>query len=197
MSKGSRWGSGTRFTNSDKGKEILLRVAIECMVKRGVTRTTVDNIAAMADVSRRTVYRYFADKHQILEEAFAYRLNLVFAELRERAAPYANDFPRYFEECVVGAMRFYGSLWDDSNTVAETANHSEEDMRNSWRKLLRPPYNRFLEESDEPASERTLEEFVDLAHILVVAHCHMHSSEEQVRTSIRNLRIKPLKNRKN
>lgn len=202
MSKEKRWGKGTRFTDADKGKEILLRVAIECLVQRGIKHTTVEQVAAAANVSRRTVYRYFTHKEHMMEEVFAYGRRLVFEELKTAAAPYSKDFPRYFEECVVGAVKFYETIASTGdgkdlvsrNNLQDAQRYvTDEETRKSWWRLLRQPYLRYIETVDHADGERTLDEFIDLAHMLVIGHRNLRSSEMAIRKSVRNLRLAPVR----
>ena len=56
-----RWPGGTR--------ERVQRAALELFADRGYATTTVDDIAARAGVSARTVFRHFRDKEEVLFDA--------------------------------------------------------------------------------------------------------------------------------
>jgi mycofactocin system transcriptional regulator len=47
-------------------REELERVALELFARRGFPETTVDDIAAAAGISRRTFFRYFASKNDVV-----------------------------------------------------------------------------------------------------------------------------------
>lgn len=59
-------------------RESVARVALEMFARRGFEETTVDDIAAALGVGRRTVFRYFASKNDIVWGEF----DRVLARLR-------------------------------------------------------------------------------------------------------------------
>ncbi|MGV0802165.1 TetR family transcriptional regulator, partial [Mycolicibacterium elephantis] len=56
---------GLRERKKQRTRAMLLDAAIELCQRQGFERTTVDQIAAIADVSPRTFSRYFATKDAI------------------------------------------------------------------------------------------------------------------------------------
>lgn len=60
-----RWGSEAP-TDSDEARERLIDAAEACFERYGVMKTTIEDVAATARVSRATVYRYFEGRDELL-----------------------------------------------------------------------------------------------------------------------------------
>jgi AcrR family transcriptional regulator len=72
MSDGSgrRWGAGKRVETDEEARDRLLNAAERCFERLGLRRTTIDDIAREARVSRSTVYRYFDGRGDLLVSAY-------------------------------------------------------------------------------------------------------------------------------
>lgn len=62
----------------------ILTAAYGCFDRYGVAKTTIDDIASAARVSRPTVYKYFANKDDILDRISVLESTKVTAEVRKR-----------------------------------------------------------------------------------------------------------------
>jgi AcrR family transcriptional regulator len=65
-----RWGSKERLDNEDDARERLLNAAEVCFERFGLRRTTIDDVAREAKVSRSTVYRYFDGRGDLIVAAY-------------------------------------------------------------------------------------------------------------------------------
>ncbi|MCM0679087.1 TetR/AcrR family transcriptional regulator [Micromonospora phytophila] len=104
---------------SNERLDVILAAAYECFTRHGVRRTTMDDIAAMAGMSRPAVYQYVRNKddayRRLAERLFAGTL----AEARASAAdPTASTGQRL--EAVLGAkLELTLQLHRDSRHAAE------------------------------------------------------------------------------
>jgi AcrR family transcriptional regulator len=65
-----RWGTKERLDNEDDARERLLDAAEQCFERFGLRRTTIDDVARTAKVSRSTVYRYFDGRGDLIVAAY-------------------------------------------------------------------------------------------------------------------------------
>jgi AcrR family transcriptional regulator len=73
-----------------QGRQRVFRAAVELFVERGFDATTMDDIAARADVARATVFNYFQRKTAFLDEWTAGRRRSALAAVR---AEHLDDHP--------------------------------------------------------------------------------------------------------
>jgi AcrR family transcriptional regulator len=88
-----RWGGKERLDNGDDARERLLNAAERCFERFGLRRTTVDDVAREAKVSRSTVYRYFDGRGDLIAGAYLRESEAVNAKvqaLMSKPGPYAE-----------------------------------------------------------------------------------------------------------
>jgi AcrR family transcriptional regulator len=61
-------GRQTLSTSTDDARERILAAAERCIDRHGIRKTTMDDIASEVGLSRPNVYRYFADRDDLLIE---------------------------------------------------------------------------------------------------------------------------------
>ncbi len=69
MPPGSR-SQPTAAASTDDARERILAAAERCIDRHGIRKTTMDDIACEVGLSRPSVYRYFADRDDLLIELF-------------------------------------------------------------------------------------------------------------------------------
>jgi AcrR family transcriptional regulator len=77
---------GLRERKKQRTRATLMDAAIDLCNRQGFERTTVDQIAAVADVSPRTFSRYFATKEAVMLALIDDTVELVAAELERQPA---------------------------------------------------------------------------------------------------------------
>lgn len=60
-----RWGANAP-EDTDAARDILIEAAAQCFSRLGVNKTTIEDVANDANVSRATVYRYFKDRDDLV-----------------------------------------------------------------------------------------------------------------------------------
>ena len=99
--KTQRWGSNTRKDSQETGRDIILNAAIDCYQHKGITGTTIDDIAAEAKISRRTVYRYFANKQEIIQAIVDEQAEVFFKEMEQALQLFSGDFIASLKTCML------------------------------------------------------------------------------------------------
>src|ERR1700758_2600811 len=61
----------TAPTGTDDARERILAAAERCIDRHGIRKTTMDDVACEVGLSRPSVYRYFADRDDLLIELIA------------------------------------------------------------------------------------------------------------------------------
>jgi AcrR family transcriptional regulator len=77
-----RWGAKERVDNEDDARERLLNAAEACFERLGLRRTTIDDVAREAKVSRSTVYRYFDGRGDLIVGAYLRESDAVFERVK-------------------------------------------------------------------------------------------------------------------
>lgn len=89
----------------DEPRLLVLRGAYECIARRGMAKTTVDDIAAASGVSRATIYRLFpGGKEEVLRDTVGWEMDRFFLHLGEELGD-AADFREFLERALPVARR--------------------------------------------------------------------------------------------
>ena len=92
--------NGMRGRTQPSSTERLLQATFACVARYGIAKTTVEDVAREAGVSRATVYRQFpGGKDQLVNDTIRWESTRFFAELAG-AIEHAPDFATTVEEAV-------------------------------------------------------------------------------------------------
>jgi AcrR family transcriptional regulator len=70
-------------TSTDDARERILAAAERCIDRHGIRKTTMDDVAAEVGLSRPSVYRYFADRDDLLIELITRHGRVLHARARK------------------------------------------------------------------------------------------------------------------
>jgi AcrR family transcriptional regulator len=95
-----RRGAHTLPADAQAARERLMEAAEACFDKYGVAKTTMDDIAKMAGVSRPTVYRHFDDRDSLVLAVVMRRSRLLI----DRAQKFMQKQARFEDQLVEGLL---------------------------------------------------------------------------------------------
>jgi AcrR family transcriptional regulator len=86
-------------------RERILEATYACVGRYGLGKTTIEDVAREARLSRATIYRYFpGGKDQLMSEVIAWEMTRFFVRLADAVAD-APDFPHLLEHGLLFAHR--------------------------------------------------------------------------------------------
>jgi AcrR family transcriptional regulator len=101
-----RWGTKERLDNEEDARERLLNAAEVCFERFGLRRTTIDDVAREAKVSRSTVYRYFDGRGDLIVAAYMRESDAV----NERVKALMSKPGPFAERLIKASMRSIESI---------------------------------------------------------------------------------------
>jgi AcrR family transcriptional regulator len=125
--------AGLRERKKERTRRLLAGVALDLFEARGFDHTTVDDIAAAAEVSPRTFFRYFAAK----DEALFDRAADVQEQFRALLASRPADEPLLVALREIGTALIAGELVDEDRVRRVVALvHTEPALRSRYEALM-------------------------------------------------------------
>lgn len=134
--------------NPARGAARILAAARQCYTDSGVSSTTIDDIASVAGVSRRTVYRYFDNKEAIILAVVEQQAEPFFDQLkRELDEVDSGDFRQLLLHCAQYTIEFGPQIAGHQLLLGRKNSSATADfylrstkMRNKLRALLEGPF---------------------------------------------------------
>lgn len=192
MKTNKRWGNGARVDDLDKGKQMLLEAAVSCFSAKGIKATTIEDIANVANVTRRTVYRYFNGKPEIVSTLVSIERENMFRQMEYIAEEHQDDFPRLLEECIWFAANYRSEAeqqlrLSDSRHAGEILPQQDHPESESlWRQVLESP---LAKHNQRHNSGLKLEDIVPLAGRLSLIYRQHPVTKEEFHASMRAIRF--------
>ncbi len=150
-----RWGSNTRKDCPASGRDIILNAAVSCYQNKGIAGTTIDDIATEAKISRRTVYRYFANKQSIIQAIVDEQAAEFFQRMDNTVSQFSANFPERLKNCILytienGPKTPGHELLLGSDNAAISSQHyfNSENTYRYWDDLLREPFEQAVNKGE-------------------------------------------------
>ena len=125
-----------------------LEAAIAVLVKHGIRRTSMADIAVAAGVSRQTLYSRFGNKEGVVQSVIEYTTDQTIAQIENKwlsCSSIADRLDVYYQHAVVDIYHMLKTMPDaadlyspDHTMVAEAFVNSEQRFTQLLRVLLRP-----------------------------------------------------------
>lgn len=194
MDRQLRWGDASRMDNANDARSLILRAALEVMVVHGSEGFSIDDVASRANISRRTLYRYFANKKELLQAVIGAENAAFFDEMQSSLEGFEADLERYLEESVCFSVRyldrhnggFHHSYLAKSST-ADVLSFIVENVAPMWQRLLEEPYRRYVERYGEAVI--SMSNLIAVVSRITLTYCLVPESESAIRQQIAMLRL--------
>ncbi|MET7280812.1 helix-turn-helix domain-containing protein [Kribbella sp. NPDC005582] len=137
-------------------RSLLARTALDLFAAKGYDDTTLDEVAAAAGVSRRTLFNYFKNKEDLALSGLSEQGELIAARFAERPAdedPWTSLRAAFqvLEEIEMTAERRLEIITLLFGNESLRSGHAEKQAR--WQDLLAPQIEPRLADSDQRAFE--------------------------------------------
>lgn len=187
-----RWGTKERLDNEEDARERLLNAAESCFERFGLRRTTIDDVAREAKVSRSTVYRYFDGRGDLIVGAYMRES----AAVNEKVKALMREPGPFGERVVEAMMRSIDAiragkylplmLTPEGALLASKAVTASSAFFESSRETMGP----FLEQAKrdrEVREDLELDDFIEWTLRLIFSFAMFDSPEARDRASLRRL----------
>lgn len=81
-------------------REKIISGALDLFLKQGIKKTSIEEVADQVGVTRITIYRYFADKKQLVEAAFLLIVTILEKARQEMETSPGQDIEPYLDQII-------------------------------------------------------------------------------------------------
>jgi AcrR family transcriptional regulator len=143
-------------------KDEILQTALKLFLKYGIRKMTIQKLIAPIGISTKTVYKYFKNKEELLEEV----LNLYHAQqyqLLENHLTDKNVVPLLFDICYIGIKREYKV----NNTFFQDLHYYYPELERKTEAVIREKFwKKFLQIVQKGIKKGVFKEYI-LPEVLV------------------------------
>jgi AcrR family transcriptional regulator len=151
-------------------KRSILDSAYGLFYRRGFARVGVDEIAALAKVTKRTLYYHFKSKDQLLESVLELQLELALARVRKHEKHYSGSAIRFVSVLFSELKRWSAKpLWSGSGMtrivmeLADLPGHPARAVARRHKEHVQAWYMDMLRKAGVPSPKQRAKEL----HLLV------------------------------
>lgn len=187
-----RWGGKKRVDDEDAARERLLDAAEECFNQFGASKTSIEDVARQAKVSRSTVYRYFEGRNELLAAAYMRENVAVFDRVKVLMAEPGTFAERVVRVTVraINAMRsgrYFPMLFNaDGALLSSQAIIASKLFYEAGSETMRP----FFEEAqtrEEVSAGLDLDDFIEWHLRLIFSFAMFDSPTPREQSSLTHL----------
>lgn len=137
-----RWGNGRREDNVESGRSCILSAAVCCYERKGVGATTIEDVAHEARISRRTLYRYFSSRDELMRGVVEQQAGVFLDELQKLTRRHKGDFHSLLVKSMLFSiergpgMARYKLLLQGSSALNGAQYYLSEDVMARWAVIL-------------------------------------------------------------
>ncbi|RQR70033.1 TetR/AcrR family transcriptional regulator [Burkholderia sp. Bp9012] len=192
MDRQLRWGDASRMDSVNDGRNAILRATLDAMIEHGIDRLSIDDVARRANISRRTLYRYFGTKKELIQGVIGVENAAFFDEMQRALTGFEHDFEAYCAESVCFAVRYrdrhHGGFHHNylaTSVSTEVFGYIVENVAPMWQRVLEQPYREYaaLHGAQVPA----LDDVIALISRIALAYSLIPADEQAMRAQMRIL----------
>jgi AcrR family transcriptional regulator len=134
-------------------RDRILQAALDLFLRQGIRKTSIDDVAERAGLTRVTVYRYFSDRQQLIGEAFLL-VNSAFDQIRaalEQEESLDGYLDRMAAELTAIPLGFMSGMAELETLHPDI--HG--DLRKGRRKLLRAIFDQLYARAESEGRLRS------------------------------------------
>ncbi len=197
-----RWGSNTRKDSAESGRDIILDAAVACYEKKGIAGTTIDDIASLAKISRRTVYRYFPNKQSIIQEIVDEQAAEFFKGMDNSVKQFSNGFLESLKNCMLYTIENgpkapgHELLLGKTNASISSQHYfNSENIYQYWDTLLRPSFEQALK-ARELATDISFDDLMSWSARIIYSYIQFPEPLEKIEKQIDHFLLRNLQNQR-
>lgn len=177
----------------------IVQAAYRCFERYGIRKTTIEDLAHGAGITRATVYKYFSGKQAIVNHLVDLEIQDINARVRQKFVR-GDTIEQSLTECLLLIMRaaadnpYLRNLFESIehlSTAADIRSDVHQKQRDRWGTLLEDAI-----EAGELAADLTLDDIVSWLtqseQMLLIKLDSVDMDDDQLRHFIRRMIIFPL-----